>query len=677
MFVFPLLFSFSSFFITLLFGKVLGVYFSCILTCLFIFICFVASCLIFFFIAFKHTIVSVSLFPWVDLDLLNVKWEFLVDPLTASMLLVVTSISFLAHLYSIEYMHGDPHQVRFMSYLSLFTFFMLVLVYANNYMLLFVGWEGVGICSYLLINFWYTRISANKSSMMALITNKLGDISLMIGFSILFLVFKTLNYSSIFAVLSFYTDISVYLQIVCCLFILGAVGKSAQVGLHIWLPEAMEGPTPVSSLIHAATMVTAGIFLIIRSSFIFETLNASIFLWIVFIGSVTCFFSATIGIFQNDLKKVVAYSTCSQLGYMFLSCGLSGYSNSMYHLFNHAFFKALLFLTAGYIIHTISNEQDMRKFGGLVKLMPFSYLMILIGSLSLMGFPFFSGYYSKEKILELFTSKLSANTNMYVYYYENIYMFCYLISYVAIIFTMIYSTKLLLLTFMGAYNGYISRISKFITMRNINNSDKLYGISYSSYFLILPLFLLSILSILSGYFFSDLMLGVGTDFWGDSLILLPHSNWYVLYGIFLDTTNTLFNFEFYIYLRSITIFWTAYFVLFFFYIYSFCRNFIVRLYFGSHLSFIITRMLTEKYIYFNRLVIEPILIYPLSFSYTITYKLIDKGVLELIGPFGLFKFFFNKVTLLLNLQTKYLHHYFNYFFIGILMLVHFIFFFFL
>lgn len=321
------------------------------------------------------------------------------------MLVVVTFISFLVHIYSIEYMREDPHQIRFFSYISIFTFFMIVLVTAGNLVQLFIGWEGVGICSYLLINFWYSRVDANKSSIMAMVTNKVGDICLLVAFAIVFFIYKSFDFSVIFSyhiVNAFYFHLNTDLIfIICFLFILGAVGKSAQLGLHVWLPEAMEGPTPVSSLIHAATMVTAGIFLLIRCSFLFD-LVPSIYLIILFFGSLTTFLGSSIGLFQHDIKKIIAYSTCSQLGYMFLSCGLLGYSNSIFHLINHAFFKALLFLSAGLIIYCFSHEQDYRKMGSLIFFFPFAYISILIGSLSLIGFPFLSGFYSKEKIVQLF-----------------------------------------------------------------------------------------------------------------------------------------------------------------------------------------------------------------------------------------------------------------------------------
>jgi proton-translocating NADH-quinone oxidoreductase chain L len=294
-----------------------------------------------------------------------------------------------------------------MSYLSLFTFFMLILITADNFVLMFVGWEGVGLCSYLLINFWFTRIQANKAAIKAMMMNRIGDFCLLIGMFLIFTNYKSVDYATVAVLTPFlktqtinFLNLKVNLLIVIGIFLfLGAVGKSAQLGLHTWLPDAMEGPTPVSALIHAATMVTAGVFLIVRSSFIYEFIP-HVLEFIAIIGALTAFFASTTGLVQNDLKRVIAYSTCSQLGYMVFACGLSNYSVGFFHLSNHAFFKALLFLGAGSVIHAVNDEQDMRKMGGLRNLVPFTYSMMTIGSLALIGFPFLTGFYSKDLILE-------------------------------------------------------------------------------------------------------------------------------------------------------------------------------------------------------------------------------------------------------------------------------------
>ena len=358
------------------------------------------SCLIFTEVSLENSSLENVLWNWFDIGLLNNPFGFYYDELTASMLIVVTTISSLVHLYSTSYMAGDPHLPRFMSYLSLFTFFMLILISSNNFVQLFIGWEGVGLCSYLLINFWYTRIQANKAGIKAMLVNRVGDVGMILAMILIWLNFGSLEFCVVFGTSSA-LGVSDYSILLICIFLLiGATGKSAQLGLHTWLPDAMEGPTPVSALIHAATMVTAGVFLIIRSSPLFE-LSSSGLLLTTLIGSFTAFFAATVGLAQNDLKKVIAYSTCSQLGYMVMICGISNYSTGLFHLFNHAFFKALLFLSAGSIIHALFDEQDMRRMGSMKELTPFSFAAIFVGSVSLMGLPFLTGFYSKDFILEL------------------------------------------------------------------------------------------------------------------------------------------------------------------------------------------------------------------------------------------------------------------------------------
>ena len=363
-------------------------------------LCFLMSILIFFEVSLENSSLENILWNWFDLGLLNNPLGFYYDELTACMLVVVTTISCLVHLYSTSYMDGDPHLPRFMSYLSLFTFFMLILISSNNFVQLFIGWEGVGLCSYLLINFWYTRIQANKAGIKAMLVNRVGDVGMILAMILIWLNFGSLEFCSVFSTSSLSSVSDYNLLLICILLLVGAVGKSAQLGLHTWLPDAMEGPTPVSALIHAATMVTAGVFLIIRSSPLFE-LSSSGLLLTTLIGSFTAFFAATVGLAQNDLKKVIAYSTCSQLGYMVMICGISSYSTGLFHLFNHAFFKALLFLSAGSIIHALLDEQDMRRMGAMKDLTPFSFAAIFVGSVSLMGLPFLTGFYSKDFILEL------------------------------------------------------------------------------------------------------------------------------------------------------------------------------------------------------------------------------------------------------------------------------------
>uniref|UniRef100_A0A0D6QS47 NADH:ubiquinone reductase (H(+)-translocating) n=1 Tax=Araucaria cunninghamii TaxID=56994 RepID=A0A0D6QS47_ARACU len=426
------------------------------------------------------------------------------DSLTVVMLIVVTFVSSLVHLYSISYMSEDPHSPRFMCYLSIFTFFMLMLVTGDNLIQLFLGWEGVGLASYLLINFWFTRLQANKAAIKAMLVNRVGDFGLALGIMGCFTLFQTVDFSTIFACASAFSEPHFdfifcnmrfhAITVICILLFIGAVGKSAQIGLHTWLPDAMEGPTPVSALIHAATMVTAGVFMIARCSPLFEY-SPTALSTIAFAGAMTSFFAATTGILQNDLKRVIAYSTCSQLGYMIFACGISNYSVSVFHLMNHAFFKALLFLSAGSVIHAMSDEQDMRKMGGLASSLPFTYAMMLIGSLSLIGFPFLTGFYSKDVILELAYTKYTISGN-----------FAFWLGSVSVFFTSYYSFRLLFLTFLAPTNSFGRDI--------LRCHDAPIPMA-------LPLIVLAFGSLFVGYLAKDMMIGLGTNFWANSLFVLP------------------------------------------------------------------------------------------------------------------------------------------------------------
>jgi proton-translocating NADH-quinone oxidoreductase chain L len=380
-------------------GRFFGFYGAAVLSTSCLILAFLVSMFIFYEVAFLGCFSYINLVSWISSDILNVDWGFMFDSLTAVMCCVVTFISCLVHLYSTEYMSHDPHLPRFMSYLSLFTFFMLILVTADNFVQMFVGWEGVGLCSYLLINFWFIRIQANKAAIKAMLMNRIGDFSLIIGIIIIFIYYKSLDYATVAALVPLLkTDVIQFLnlnfnllKVIGILLFIGAIGKSAQLGLHTWLPDAMEGPTPVSALIHAATMVTAGVFLLARSSFIYEY-SYNVLGYIAIVGALTAFCASTIGLVQNDLKRVIAYSTCSQLGYMVFACGLSNYSVGVFHLSNHAFFKALLFLSAGSIIHAVNDEQDMRKMGGLKNLLPFTYTMVVCRFFSINRFSIFNWF---------------------------------------------------------------------------------------------------------------------------------------------------------------------------------------------------------------------------------------------------------------------------------------------
>lgn len=390
------------------------------------------SFLLFYEVVLSGSPVYLELWRWLDSDAFSVHFGLLFDSLTVLMLVAVSCVSALVHLYSVSYLQEDPHVPRFLSYLSFFTFLMIVLVTSDNFVQFFIGWEGVGLCSYLLVSFWFTRVEANKAALKALLLNRVADVGFLLGVFLLFLGGGSLGFVGLLV-------LPAHSSLVCCLLFVGAVGKSAQVGLHSWLPDAMEGPTPVSALIHAATMVTAGVFLLLRSSSLFEASPPALIVVTLF-GALTAFFGATAGVVQNDLKKIVAFSTCSQLGYMVLSCGLSQFSLSLFHLVNHSFFKALLFLAAGALIHTLQDEQDLRKMGGFLRALPLTYASVLVGSLSLAGFPFLAGFYSKDLILE------AAYGTFYV-------LFSFWLALLAALLTAFYSARLLLSVFLARSNA--------------------------------------------------------------------------------------------------------------------------------------------------------------------------------------------------------------------------------
>ena len=423
-----------SFFICLFLGRYIGMSGAKIISNLCLLTSFTLSLLIFTEWNFGVNL-SVNLTTWFNVGILSVPLCTYFDHITNCMLMLITMVSFLVHLFSTSYMDGDPHITRFMGYLSLFTFFMLILVTANNIVQMFIGWEGVGLTSYLLINFWYTRIQANKAAIKAMVVNKVGDIGLLLGIVSLWGLSGLLKFNS-FMALTIFPNLETIFNWINIMLIIGVMAKSAQVGLHTWLPDAMEGPTPVSALIHAATMVTAGVFLLIRISPVLEG-TPLILLLVIFLGALTAFMSGTIGLVQSDLKKVIAYSTCSQLGYMVMICGFSHYHCGLFHLFNHGFFKALLFLSAGSIIHAVNNEQDMRKIGGLKITLPLSYICIIVGSLSLAGLPFLTGFYSKDLLLELV--------------YQNHYLsFALWLGLLTTFLTAFYSFRLISYTFLTA-----------------------------------------------------------------------------------------------------------------------------------------------------------------------------------------------------------------------------------
>ncbi|WP_354190255.1 NADH-quinone oxidoreductase subunit L [Bartonella silvatica] len=498
-------------------GKTIGDRTNELVTCSFMVIVAILSWVAFFNIALGHSpVVDVFVLNWVNVGGLTFDWALHIDTLTAVMLIVVNSVSALVHIYSIGYMHHDPSRSRFFSYLSLFTFMMLMLVTSNNLIQMFFGWEGVGLASYLLIGFWFQRDSANKAAMKAFVVNRVGDFGFLLGIFSVFVLFQSVDFSSIFAkaadksfvqnmtFLGWQFDGQTAVTLACLLLFVGAMGKSAQFLLHTWLPDAMEGPTPVSALIHAATMVTAGVFMVARMSPIFE-LSSTTLTVVIIVGATTAFFAATVGLVQNDIKRVIAYSTCSQLGYMFVALGVGAYGAAVFHLFTHAFFKALLFLGAGSVIHAVSDEQDMRKMGGLRKHIKVTYWMMMIGTIALTGVGIpgtlfgTAGFFSKDAIIEsAFASHNIASG----------YAF-YLLVFAALL-TSFYSWRLIFMTFHGKPRATVD------VMHHVHESPPV---------MLIPLCILSVGAILAGvvfqpYFFGDLY----NVFWKGTLFTNSHNH---------------------------------------------------------------------------------------------------------------------------------------------------------
>jgi NADH-quinone oxidoreductase subunit L len=485
----------------------------------------VLSWIVFFNVAMSHEaheVIKVPVLRWIQSGGIDVEWAFRVDTLTAVMFVVVNSVSCLVHLYSIGYMHHDPHRPRFFAYLSLFTFAMLMLITSDNLLQMFFGWEGVGLASYLLIGFWFKKPSASAAAMKAFIVNRVGDFGFILGISALFVMFGSINFETIFASAQSYLpadpnaapevvlnlfgmqlDRSHALTGACLLLFMGAMGKSAQFLLHTWLPDAMEGPTPVSALIHAATMVTAGVFLVARMSPIFE-LSPDALTVVTIIGAITAFFAATVGLVQNDIKRVIAYSTCSQLGYMFVALGVGAYGAAVFHLFTHAFFKALLFLGAGSVIHAVDGEQDMRYMGGLRKHIPYTFWAMTIGTLALTGVGIpgtiigFAGFFSKDAIIESAFASHSAVGG-----------FAFTLLVIAALFTSFYSWRLAFMTFFGKPRA---------------SADVMHHVHESPMVMLLPLLLLGIGALFAGVIFHDYFFGHHyAEFWKGALFTLPEN----------------------------------------------------------------------------------------------------------------------------------------------------------
>ena len=484
------------------YSKPLGDRFSEIIPTLLVIASAVLSAIVFYRGIIFDEYSNYIIFEWIKSGSFKVNWSVNIDPLSSVMLVVVTSVSSLVHIYSIGYMSHDPHRPRFMSYLSLFTFSMLMLVVSDNFLQLFFGWEGVGLCSYLLIGFWYKKESANNAAIKAFLVNRVGDFGFAIGIFLIFYFFGTVNYNEVFVKASGLTVKEInflgfnvnLITLICLTLFIGAMGKSAQFLFHTWLPDAMEGPTPVSALIHAATMVTAGVFLVVRCSPLFEYSQIALN-FVAIIGMITALFAASVALVQNDIKKIIAYSTCSQLGYMFFAAGVGAYHVAIFHLFTHAFFKALLFLGSGSVIHAFKDEQDIRLMGGVWKKLPYTWLLMLIGTLALTGFPFLSGFYSKDAIIEFAFFKNTA-----------IGQYAMTIGIFTAFLTAIYSWRLFFKTFHGSYNN------KTLPIEKTHESPLV---------MLVPLVLLSIGAIFAGYFFKETFIGHNyKEFWKTSIFFI-------------------------------------------------------------------------------------------------------------------------------------------------------------
>jgi NADH-quinone oxidoreductase subunit L len=471
-------------------------------TCAGLLISAALSILIFNDVAIGGNAQTLHLFNWINSGTLDISWALKVDSLTAVMMIVVTGVSSMVHVYSIGYMHQDPNVPRFMSYLSLFTFFMLMLVTADNLVQMFFGWEGVGLASYLLIGFWHNKPSANAAAIKAFVVNRVGDFGFMLGIFTVYVIFDTIVFDEIFAAapqkandtIQLFGGVFHALTIACLLLFVGAMGKSAQLGLHTWLPDAMEGPTPVSALIHAATMVTAGVFMVARLSPLFEYSDLALTV-VTIVGGSTAIFAATIACTQNDIKRVIAYSTCSQLGYMFFACGVSAYSAGIFHLMTHGFFKALLFLGAGSVIHAMSDEQDMRKMGGLGKHIKVTYALMLIGSLALVGIWPFAGFYSKDIILEAAWGSHTIAGN-----------YAFWMGITAAFLTAFYSWRVIIMTFHGT-----SRADETV-LAHVHESPKV---------MLIALMVLAMGAGFAGYIgYSSFVGNNAAQFWGNSILVL-------------------------------------------------------------------------------------------------------------------------------------------------------------
>ena len=604
--------------ISAFFGKKIGEKYCSVLASLLVGISAILSLIIFYEVLTQDYSNNKLILKWINSGNFEVNWSIYIDSLTSIMLVVVTLISSIIHFYSIGYMSEDPHKSRFMAYLSLFTFAMLTLVTADNFLQLFFGWEGVGLCSYLLIGFWYKKSSANTAAMKAFVVNRIGDFGFAIGIFLIFFYYGTVNYKEVFQLTPSLLQENVFLfgiefniiTLISLMLFIGAMGKSAQILLHTWLPDAMEGPTPVSALIHAATMVTAGVFLVVRCSPIFEYSQTTLNI-ITIVGMTTAFFAASVALVQNDIKKIIAYSTCSQLGYMFFAAGIGAYHVAMFHLFTHAFFKALLFLGSGCVIHSFHEEQDIRFMGGVWKKMPFTYILMIIGTLALTGFPFLSGFYSKDAIIEF--AYLDGSTIGY---------FAAAIGIFTALLTAIYSWRLIFLTFHGKYN---------------NKNIKFNTIHESPLIMIIPSSLLALGAIFAGFVFKDIFIGYESlNFWSDSILFLQNIQhkhppiWLIIFTPLVVTSAI--PISYYLFIENKII----------------LKNLIIK---NQNLY----NFLQNKW-YFDELY-NLIFVVPTKKLGLFFWKKCDINVIDRYGPDGLSKLIKIISNKAVNLQSGYLYHY--------------------
>ena len=615
-------------------GRRLGDKLSLYLTSTLLLISMTLSWITFWQLSSNHVDKVYPLMEWMNIGDFNVVWSLRYDMLSAVMMIVITTVSAMVHVYSIGYMSHDNSKPRFMSYLSLFTFAMLMLVTSDNLIQLFFGWEGVGLASYLLIGFWYHKPSAHTAAMKAFIVNRVGDFGFILGIIAIYSVFGSLYFDEIFSDVEGLHKLSIVMlgfkinviELIAILLFIGAMGKSAQIGLHTWLPDAMEGPTPVSALIHAATMVTAGVFLVCRMSPLLEFAPFALNV-ITIVGAMTAIFAATIGLTQFDIKRVIAYSTCSQLGYMFFAAGVSAYPASMFHLTTHAFFKALLFLGAGSVIHAMSDEQDMRKMGGIWKKIPITYALMWVGSLALAGIPFFAGYYSKDLILEAAWAA-SSNSGYFAFW----------LGCLAAFLTAFYSWRVLLLTFHGNFNS---------------SKEVLDHVHESPFVMLIPLFVLALGAIFSGWYFYNDFVGYNwKEFWGNS--------------IFISEKHKAFKLAHYVPL------WVKYLPIFLAILGILCAYLFYVL--NPNLPKILSKKFSPIYnLFFNKWYFDELYDYLFVKSFikfgNFFWKKGDEGTIDRFGPNGISKLVKNISSKSIIIQSGYIYHYAFAMLIGLVVLI--------